>query len=36
LNPDNVVIPLITTTSDTVATLVINPVLYIIRMMGLF
>ena len=36
LNPDNVVIPLITTTSDTVATLVINPVLYIILMIGLF
>ena len=34
LNPDNVVIPIITSTSDTVATLSILPALSIIRILG--
>jgi mgtE-like transporter len=35
LNPDNVVIPFITTTSDSVATLAITPVIRILNVLGL-
>ena len=34
LNPDNIVIPAITTTSDSVVTLAVTPVMYVLKLFG--
>jgi mgtE-like transporter len=34
LNPDNIVIPAITTVSDSVATLAVNPVIHVLKLFG--
>jgi cation transporter-like permease len=35
LNPDNIVIPAITTVSDSVVTLAVAPVFYLLKLLGL-
>jgi mgtE-like transporter len=35
LNPDNIVIPAITTVSDTVITIAVTPVIYMLKLLGL-